>query len=148
MKLHRITSEAMLGGVCAGLAYYLGVPVLLVRLVFIVLVFVSGIGIFAYLLLWFLLPTENTVRAEMGFTSQEWASRGQQFGQEVNDLFTRRRENTLRLLGIVLVILGIQALLRIFVPNIFTWIDKLNGPLTLMVLGGILLFLAFKRGRK
>ncbi len=148
MKLHRITSEAMLGGVCAGLAYYLGVPVLFVRLVFILLVFVTGLGVFAYLLLWFLLPTENTVRAEMGFTSQEWASRGRKFGQEVNDLFTRRRENTLRLLGVGLVIMGILAFLRIFVPDIFTWIDKLNGPLTLIVLGGILLFLAFKGGRK
>lgn len=148
MKLHRITSEGMLGGVCAGLAYYLGIPVLLVRLVFVILVFVPGIGILLYLLLWFLLPNENSVRTQMGYSSQEWAYRGQQFGQEVNDMFTKRRENTLRLMGVGLVILGIIAMMKIFIPKIFMWVDKLNTPVFLIVLGGILLYLAFKGGRK
>lgn len=148
MKLHRITSQAILGGVCAGLGEYLKLPVLMVRIIFVILVFMPGMGVFLYVLLWFLLPTENSIRAEMGFTSQEWASRGRTFGQEVNDIFTKRRENTLRLLGVGLVIMGALAILRIFVPDIFIWIDKLNGPFVLITLGGLLLFLAFKGGRK
>lgn len=148
MRLHRITSQSILGGVCAGLADYLRMPVELIRVVFVILVFVTGIGIPLYLLLWFLLPTENTVQQASGFTSQEWAYRGRQFGQEMNDMFTRRRENTLRLLGLGLVILGGMALVRIFVPHIFTWVDRLNGPIVLIILGGILLYLAFKGGRK
>lgn len=148
MNLHRITSEAWLGGVCAGLAFYLGIPVAIVRLMFVVLVFVPGIGILLYALLWFLLPNENTVRASSGYTSRDWAMRGQQFSQEISDAFNRRRENTLRLIGAGLVVMGILAVIRIFVPALFTWIDRLNGPILLIVLGAIFLFLAFKRNRK
>ncbi len=148
MNLHRITSEAWLGGVCAGLAFYLGIPVSIVRLIFVVLVFVPGIGILLYALLWFLLPNENTVRTPMGYTSRDWSMRGQQFSQEISDAFNRRRENTLRLIGGGLVLMGILAVIRIFVPRVFTWIDRLNGPLLLIVLGAILLFLAFRGNRK
>jgi phage shock protein C len=147
MKLYRVTSEAVLGGVCAGLARYLNIPVAVVRLIFIILVFMPGIGVILYLALWFLLPPETRIRTEAGFTSQEWAARGQQFGQEVNELFTRRRENTLRLIGGGLVLLGLLAFVRVFAPDIFNWIDRLNGPILLIVLGAVLLVLAFK-GKK
>jgi phage shock protein PspC (stress-responsive transcriptional regulator) len=49
----------MLGGVAAAFAAYFDVDVLLVRIVFVVLAVVTGIGILAYLVAWALIPAEH-----------------------------------------------------------------------------------------
>lgn len=46
----------MVGGVARGLAGHLGLPVLWVRVVFIVLAMMNGLGILVYALLWFFVP--------------------------------------------------------------------------------------------
>ena len=147
-KLHRIRSGAMLGGVCSGLAKYFNLDVTIVRLVFILLAVVS-IGVLLYLILWFLLPAEEKV-AEYGsgYSSEDMSDRARVFGGEIRDVFIRRRENTMQLVGIGLVILGVFALLRIFMPVVFDWVDRITGPLLLMLVGGVLLFMALKGGRK
>ncbi len=48
-----------MGGVATGLADHLGVPVLYVRLAFVVGTWFQGIGVIAYLLLWRLLPLQR-----------------------------------------------------------------------------------------
>ena len=148
MRLHRIRSQAMLGGVCAGLGKYFSIDPTIVRLVFVVLAVFTGIGVLLYLALWFLLPVEDDPQSEMGYSSQEFGVRGQRFGKEVSDMFTRRRENTIRLVGIGLVVLGVVLFLRALIPDVFIWIDRINGPLFLIAMGAILLYLAFKGGRK
>lgn len=146
MRLHRVRSKAMLGGVCAGLALYMKVDVTIVRLVFILLAVLPGFGVLLYFALWFLLPTEEDA-AGTDFSTQDMSFRGRRFGREVSDMFVSRRENTIRLAGIGLVILGFLALIRVFIPTVFSWIDRISGPAFLIMLGGILLYLAFKGGR-
>ncbi len=48
--------EPVLGGVAAGLAAHLAVPVIWVRVAFVVATFASGLGVFAYAALWVMLP--------------------------------------------------------------------------------------------
>ncbi|WP_235833638.1 ATP-binding protein [Aeromicrobium chenweiae] len=55
-RAYRPADRRLVGGVSAGLAEHLGVPVLYVRLAFIVATWVQGIGVLAYLLLWRFLP--------------------------------------------------------------------------------------------
>ena len=52
-RLYRDENNKVLGGVCAGVANYFGIDALVVRLVFIF----SGIGFFAYILLWAFVPS-------------------------------------------------------------------------------------------
>ena len=60
-KLRRIKEKAWLGGVCAGLAYFGGLPLWLVRLAWILTVIFYGSGILPYLLFWIFMPRwENT----------------------------------------------------------------------------------------
>jgi phage shock protein PspC (stress-responsive transcriptional regulator) len=60
-RLFRDTDSAILAGVAAGLAKYFGIDVLLVRLLFVVLVFVTfGWGILLYVVLWLLVPEAKT----------------------------------------------------------------------------------------
>ncbi|MBS4753528.1 PspC domain-containing protein [Nocardioides sp. zg-ZUI104] len=48
--------DPVLGGVAAGLAAHLGVPVLAARVAFVVLAFIGGLGIGLYVVLWAMLP--------------------------------------------------------------------------------------------
>jgi|tagenome__1003787_1003787.scaffolds.fasta_scaffold18656860_2 phage shock protein C len=58
-KLTRSTSDRMLGGVAAGLADYLGVETVFVRVGFVVATVMSGAGAVAYLALLLLMPAED-----------------------------------------------------------------------------------------
>jgi phage shock protein PspC (stress-responsive transcriptional regulator) len=57
-RLHRSATDKKIGGVCAGVADYLGVDPTIVRVVWLCFVLTGGVGLFAYLLLWFILPLE------------------------------------------------------------------------------------------
>ena len=71
-RLYRSTSEAMLGGVAAGLANYFKIDVTLVRAAFVILTFFSA-GWFAlvYLAMWLLVPAPGTTATEPGQIVQE-----------------------------------------------------------------------------
>jgi phage shock protein PspC (stress-responsive transcriptional regulator) len=55
-KLFRDPDSKVIAGVAGGLAAYLGLPPLVVRLMFLVLVFFFGTSVVVYLLLWVLVP--------------------------------------------------------------------------------------------
>ena len=58
-RIRRPTAGRILGGVAAGLAEYLGVDAAVVRIAFVVLTFVGGVGVPAYLAGWLLIPRED-----------------------------------------------------------------------------------------
>jgi phage shock protein PspC (stress-responsive transcriptional regulator) len=60
-RLFRDTENGMIAGVAAGLAQYFGVDVLLIRILFVIAVFVTfGWGILLYIVLWLLVPEAKT----------------------------------------------------------------------------------------
>jgi phage shock protein C len=63
-KLRRIKGKHWLGGVCAGMGYWLRVPTWLLRLGWTVLLLVYGIGGVVYLLLWIFMPSWEAVPAD------------------------------------------------------------------------------------
>lgn len=63
-KLTRDVQNGVLGGVCAGLADYLKVDVVLVRVVTaLLIVFSFFTGVIAYLVMWMIIPARQTVPA-------------------------------------------------------------------------------------
>lgn len=54
--LERPRNGKMIAGVCAGLAHRFGLPVFLVRLIFVISCVLPGPQILLYILLWILLP--------------------------------------------------------------------------------------------
>ena len=62
-KLYRSRSDRMLGGVCGGLADYLGVDVTVVRLIAVATIVLPGPSVIAYLLAWIIVPEEPWVAA-------------------------------------------------------------------------------------
>jgi phage shock protein PspC (stress-responsive transcriptional regulator) len=51
-----------IGGVCAGFARYFGVDVLVIRIVWVALVFGAGVGVLAYLIAWAVMPSDGGAR--------------------------------------------------------------------------------------
>ena len=56
----------MLAGVASGIARYLHVEVILVRVALIVSVFIGGLGVPLYLACWLLMPEERAVQSIAG----------------------------------------------------------------------------------
>ncbi len=62
--LVRSTDRAIIGGVCAGVGRRLGLTPWMTRLLFLVtLIVIPGSQILVYPLLWFLMPSEDSVEA-------------------------------------------------------------------------------------
>ncbi|NIP40039.1 MAG: PspC domain-containing protein [Candidatus Aenigmarchaeota archaeon] len=56
-RLYRSGRDRILGGVCGGIAEYLGVDPVIIRLLWIVLSFASwGTGILVYIIFWIVIP--------------------------------------------------------------------------------------------
>jgi phage shock protein PspC (stress-responsive transcriptional regulator) len=63
-RLYRSDAEKMLGGVCGGLGEYFRLDPLLVRIAFVALAMLDGIGITLYILLWLFLPAAHKVYSD------------------------------------------------------------------------------------
>ncbi|MDP3453648.1 MAG: PspC domain-containing protein [Bacteroidales bacterium] len=59
-KLFRDPDNKQLGGVCSGLAHYLNVDVVLMRVIFVIALFMGGTGFWAYIIFWIVAPMAYT----------------------------------------------------------------------------------------
>ena len=59
-RLFRDSDGAYVGGVSAGLGHYFGIDPLLIRLVWVLLIFGAGMGPLLYVILWILIPAAKT----------------------------------------------------------------------------------------
>jgi len=55
-RLYRSGKDKILGGVCGGIAEYLGVDPVIIRLIWVISVFAWGFGILAYIIAWIIIP--------------------------------------------------------------------------------------------
>ncbi|GJM40097.1 MAG: hypothetical protein DHS20C20_03790 [Ardenticatenaceae bacterium] len=133
-KLTRSETDKMLAGVCGGLAEYLNLDPVWVRLLFVLLLFASGIGGPIYLVLWVIMPRE-AVAGESG--SAVLQDNFDDLSQTVSDKVSRlNRPSTV---GTILILFGIY-----FLMSQFGWLDWLNGVVfwsVALIGGGIFLLM-------
>lgn len=60
-KLYRSRIDRMIGGVAGGLANYFDIDPTLVRVLFVVSIFIGGGGILAYIIIWIVVPEEQII---------------------------------------------------------------------------------------
>ncbi|HHT43446.1 MAG TPA: PspC domain-containing protein [Firmicutes bacterium] len=53
--------DRKIGGVCGGIAAYFNVDPTIVRLIWAILAFAYGTGVFAYILAWIIIPDESSI---------------------------------------------------------------------------------------
>ncbi|MBK7561460.1 MAG: PspC domain-containing protein [Chitinophagaceae bacterium] len=58
-RLYRDSNDKFIGGVCSGIASYLNVDPAVIRLLFAIIGFGTGIGFLAYIILWIVLPPKD-----------------------------------------------------------------------------------------
>lgn len=55
-KLYRDPEQTVLGGVCGGLSVYFNLDPVIVRIIFVILTLITGVGVLVYLILWIIIP--------------------------------------------------------------------------------------------
>jgi phage shock protein PspC (stress-responsive transcriptional regulator) len=134
-QLYRSKDGRVLGGVSVGLSKYLGVDRVLVRLVFLALAFVNGLGAMLYMIMWIIVPDESerglsgedSVRANLNDMAQQI----RRLGKSVN------APQGATVGGLILIGLGIMFLLHQFVPAVNV---GMLWPVIFILIGGYLLF--------
>jgi phage shock protein C len=58
MRLHRSSYNQIVGGVCGGIGETYDIDPSLIRLIAMLLIIFTGIGLLAYIILWCILPKE------------------------------------------------------------------------------------------
>lgn len=118
-KLYRSTTDKILFGVCGGIAEYLEVDSLVIRMIFMFLVFAGGSGVFIYLILALLMPKDK---------NKEGSHLREDAGKITKELFGEAKDNSMiisfrNIIGIVFVIMGLNLLFKeIFKVDLFAWL--------------------------
>ena len=149
-KLARSQTDKMLAGVCGGLAAYLGIEAIWVRLFFVLVTVVpNGFGVLLYIILWVImpeagredLPADQRIQAN----AQDMAGRAQEFAQNVEQT-VRALPNRQAgiLIGVALIAFGIVFLLNNL--NLVWWLRFDQWWPLLLVVGGVALLISRMRG--
>ncbi len=132
-KLTRSSTDKVVAGVCGGLADYLEIEPVLVRLAFLVLFLASGIGFPIYIILWIVMPLDvNGAVAD-----------SEVIQKNINDIGETVQSGARRLgkpgtVGVVLVLLGVYFLLSEI--GLFSWVSgAIFWPLVIIGMGAVLL---------
>jgi phage shock protein C len=148
-KLARSGTDRMVSGVCGGLAAYLGIEAVWVRLFFVLTVMANGFGLLVYLILWIIMPeaghedatTSQTIESNI----EEVAGKAEEFAQSVGSAV---RGGPNRQAGIVvgaaLIVLGVVFLLDTL--HIFAWLDFHQLWPLILIIGGLALLVSRVRG--
>jgi phage shock protein C len=123
--LRRSRDDRVIGGVAGGLGRYFGIDPILLRIVFVVLVFAGGSGILLYLIGWIVIPQETA---------------GDPVGPPPEGL---RPSFGAEALGLVLIALGAFFLLRLLLPDLFA--TRYLWPVVLIAIGVALLLRGSRR---
>ncbi|WP_420575996.1 PspC domain-containing protein [Ekhidna sp.] len=64
-KLFRSTDDRVLGGVAGGIASYFGTDPVVIRVIFVVSIFLGGAGLLVYLIMWIITPEAKSITEKM-----------------------------------------------------------------------------------
>lgn len=57
-KLYRSRRSRVFGGIAGGLGHYFGLDPVIVRIIFVIVTLMHGLGIFLYIIMWIVIPEE------------------------------------------------------------------------------------------
>ena len=127
-RLYRSNTDKVIGGVSGGLADYLSIDVVIVRVLFVMLVLFGGSGVLVYIILWIAIPAQT-----VSFKVTEDNSNVEVISDtEPGSPASNKQSNTALGAGIVLIIVGLLFLADRLVP-FYNLIDF--WPLILIVIG-------------
>jgi phage shock protein C len=150
-RLYRSVTDKMLGGVCAGLAKYLAIDVTIVRLFFIVLSMVGGLGPLLYVILWVVIPPENHVvdpAHPETLNSEELKERAGMVRDDFVDAVSSPNQNVARYIGIALILMGGFMVMKQLDVSWLKWLNSGVIWAGLILAAGVALLVRGTRGDK
>ncbi|MDP2424411.1 MAG: PspC domain-containing protein [Bacteroidales bacterium] len=139
-RLYRSTTQRSIGGVAGGIAEFFDMDPVIVRIIFLLMVFLGGSGVLVYLVLWIAIP-ERPVTAQMFTTPSSADLSG---GPPLNESqpYSATPEHAAHRMsgsvigGIILIAIGVLALSARFIPRV-SFHDL--WPAVLVIVGVILI---------
>jgi phage shock protein C len=128
-KLYRSNEDKMISGVCGGIAEYLDIDAIWVRLVFIITTFTSGVGLIAYIIFWILVPENPNQKSTQKTVAEEKVS---EFSAKIKKGNVESSGDSRYIGGLILIVVG-----GIFLFEEFFWKISWNyiWPVLLIGLG-------------
>jgi phage shock protein PspC (stress-responsive transcriptional regulator) len=126
-KLYRSNTDKVIGGVSGGLADYLNIDVVIIRILFVLLALFGGGGVLIYIILWIAIPAQT-----VGFTPIHDMSPSSTADKDATGVASNKQSNTALGAGIVLIIIGLLFLADRLMP-FYNLIDF--WPVILVVAG-------------
>jgi phage shock protein PspC (stress-responsive transcriptional regulator) len=122
-RLFRSETDKMIGGVAGGIAKYLDIDSVIIRLFFLILLFGAGSGFLIYILLWIILPSENSIQTvSKGVVDENIAEVKSQAEKIVGDIESGENKNGRLVIGGLVIILGVFIFLRMLGWDVdFNW---------------------------
>lgn len=132
-RLTRSETDKMAAGVCGGIAAYLDIDSVFIRLAFVLLAIASGIGVIIYLVLWIVMPRESAATASEAEAMQD----------NIKDLKDTVSSGANKVgkpatIGLIMIMLGAYFLLAEL--GIVGWMSGAILPLLLVGAGAFLLW--------
>lgn len=145
-KMMRNPDDKIIGGVCSGLGYYLGIQAKWIRILFVLFFLFGGSGVLFYIVLWVLMPLASSRADRMAMRGEE--PNLQNFKKSFEDEIEQYKHGFSSARGFVSK--GVQAV-GDGVANIFRFIGKFFALIMLIfsgiaILGLIFLLAAFSLG--
>ncbi|MBI1936804.1 MAG: PspC domain-containing protein [Ignavibacteriales bacterium] len=140
-KLYRSRRVRVLGGVAGGLADYFGLDSILVRIIFVIITFATGLGILLYIILWIVVPEEPF---ELAYPPNPEGGKNSSGGEFSTEQFqTQPGKSKGRVVaGIILISIGVIFFAERFIPS-FEFCDIF--PLVLVLIGIALIWNSIKK---
>ncbi len=154
-QLFRSRKDGLIAGVCGGLAEYFNIDPSLVRLIFILAVFLGGAGLVVYLVAWLIVPENPEQSPTASFAKNQQmkeevvgelrrvgSSLAEKFEATVEDGEERPERRSTVFVGFALIVIGAAFFLKNFIP----WLDLESlWPVFLIGVGVLLLIGAARR---
>ena len=127
-RVDRSQEDKIIAGVCGGIAEYLKVDSVWIRLVAVILALASGVGIVIYIVAWIIMPKNPNHKQSGDTRAEEVVKKISTKAEKKDEGITRGR----LFAGMLLILIGTGLLLR----NIFNWFSfNYVWPLIIIAIG-------------
>ncbi|MCZ7401730.1 MAG: PspC domain-containing protein [Candidatus Methanoperedens sp.] len=141
-RITKSKTDRVIDGVCGGLAEYYKIDPVIVRLIFVVLLFINGIGFFLYIILAIIMPKpdkqdqppKETIQENVQDMGERVKEAGEGLGMAISKNTGEKHSHRAGWFGVILICLGVILLLDKL--NLIRWFDKdLLWPVIIILIG-------------
>ena len=145
-KLYRSRKARVLGGIAGGLGEYFNIDPVIMRVIFVIVILMHGLGILAYIIMWIVIPEEPF---ELAYPiTNGTTDNNENKNADTNDNVpaTPKKNTGSLVFGVILIAIGFLFFADKFIPR-FSFDDFF--PIVIIAIGGFLVLNSLKnRGVK